>query len=218
MGGYFFCRQFAVIFVCLLVQLRLDASSGFPGTAKTTVAAGHPRLTSWPRWQDPSPVVRSSLSRDRLCVLQAFSDLDSFDTGFSFVPVLVVVALGLGFTAQGWINRQLEGEQGLGAFLKDGKGYSRSSFRPLADGDRAASSDPLPWLSLPKLDFVEVAGQEDSGSSSDETKLMEELERLRLAMNEQLETGNLTEAAAIRNKLETRMRETGVEFMGDAYQ
>jgi hypothetical protein len=131
--------------------------------------------------------------------LPASVELDSFDTGFSFVPVLVVIALGLGLSAQGWI--------------KDGKGYQRSSFRPLADGDRAASSDPLPWLSLPKLDFVEVAGQEDSGS--DETKLMEELESLRLAMNEQLKTGNLPEAAAIRNKLEKMMRESGVEFMGE---
>ena len=80
--------------------------------------------------------------------------LDSISPWF-----LVVLALGIGSTAQGLINKQLEGDQGLGAFLQDGRGYSNSAFRPLLDDqDRAVQQDPLPWLKLPQLDFVEVVG------------------------------------------------------------
>lgn len=141
-------------------------------------------------------------------------DLDTFSTGLSsVVPLLVVFALGLGLAAQGWINQQLQGDQGLGAFLKDGQGYKRSGFRPLSDGDRAASNDPLPWLSLPKLDFVDVAGQESSSSLED--ALLIQLEDLRMEMNQHLELGNAAEANAIRIKLESRMRESGFEFQTD---
>eukprot|EP00429_Kryptoperidinium_foliaceum_P039094 CAMPEP_0176178424 /NCGR_PEP_ID=MMETSP0120_2-20121206/91422_1 /TAXON_ID=160619 /ORGANISM="Kryptoperidinium foliaceum, Strain CCMP 1326" /LENGTH=59 /DNA_ID=CAMNT_0017516577 /DNA_START=1 /DNA_END=177 /DNA_ORIENTATION=- len=52
----------------------------------------------------------------------------------------------------------LEGDQGLGAFLKDGSGYNKSGFQNI-QGSKGKSSDPLPWLKLPQLDFVEVSGQ-----------------------------------------------------------
>ena len=152
----------------------------------------------------------SSLSA--LLVADTTVDLDTMSTvEFSAVPLLVIVAIGLGFTAQGWINRQLEGDQGLGAFLQDGKGFKKSGFRPLADdADRAASSDTLPWLKLPKLDFVEVAGQKSS-----QDQLFDELEDLRVKMNQQLQLGNIDEARTIRMKLESLMRENGIEFLAD---
>ena len=153
-------------------------------------------------------VTRSTTNRFPT-ILRAADELDSLST-FPLVPLLVVVALGLGFSAQGWINKQLDGDQGLGAYLKDGPGYKKSGFRPLTDGDRAASSDPLPWLSLPKLDFVEVAGQE-----TDEDKLMAELDNLRNEMNNQLQSDNAAEANAIRTKLEILMKENGIEFQSD---
>ena len=52
----------------------------------------------------------------------------------------------------------LKGERGLGAFLSDGSGFKKSGFRPLDGADM--KTDPLPWLKLPELDFVDVAGQE----------------------------------------------------------
>ena len=162
------------------------------------------------RSNDDDKIQRDDSSVVLLKATPTDTDVEIFSTSISGVPLLVIVALGLGFAAQGWINQQLQGDQGLGAFLQDGQGYKKSGFRPLSDRDRAASSDPLPWLSLPKLDFVEVAGQE-----STEDALMAELEQLRLAMNQQLERGNTAEANAIRLKLESRMRENGVEFQMD---
>jgi len=38
----------------------------------------------------------------------------------------------------------------------------------LDDKDRAVARDPLPWLKLPKLDFVEVAGQEPDTTGAEE--------------------------------------------------
>jgi hypothetical protein len=85
----------------------------------------------------------------------------------------VIVALTIGALANGWIQRLLSGERGLGSFLSDGSGFQKSQFRPLSSNslrsgtmqqDRAVSSDPLPWLRLPKLDYVEVAGQKKSSA------------------------------------------------------
>ena len=134
---------------------------------------------------------------------------------FDVTPLLVVgVALGLGITAQGFINQMLEGDQGLGAFLKDGSGYNKSGFRtktakkPLST---STSNDPLPWLKLPQLDFVEVAGQPPPSGPS-EKALMTKLESIRLEMNTLLEQGNLEAAALLREDLELLMDEAGIEF------
>ena len=134
---------------------------------------------------------------------------------FDVTPLLVVgVALGLGITAQGFINQMLEGDQGLGAFLKDGSGYNKSGFRtktakkPLST---TTSNDPLPWLKLPQLDFVEVAGQPPPSGPS-EKALMTKLESMRLEMNTLLEQGNLEAAALLREDLELLMDEAGIEF------
>jgi hypothetical protein len=158
------------------------------------------------------------------------TSVDDFDvlsgTGgveLSMIPLLVIIALCLGFAAQGWINQQLNGDQGLGAFLKDGKGYQNSAFRPFTDGDRAASTenDPLPWLALPKLDFVEVAGQDKENDADKNNKddndaaIFAQLDELRILMNQQLQQGNVVEASAIRRKLESLMRENGIEFQPD---
>ena len=94
--------------------------------------------------------------------IDVMNDLPPADS----VPIVLIAALIIGFTAQSWINFQLNGERGLGSFLSDGSGFKRSAFRPrsgsgdMSDGTAPVSSDPLPWLKLPRLDFVEVAGQE----------------------------------------------------------
>ena len=137
---------------------------------------------------------------------------------FDFTPLIVVgVALGLGITAQGLINQMLEGDQGLGAFLKDGSGYNKSGFRPTTRTKKkpssTASNDPLPWLKLPQLDFVEVAGQPPpTRSGPSEKALLTKLESLRLEMNTLLKQGNVADAAVLREELELLMDEAGIEF------
>jgi hypothetical protein len=163
--------------------------------------------------------------------------------GFGFVaPIIVLVAIGLFIAAQTSINQQLQGDQGLGAFLKDGRGFKGSAFRPVssstssssksspffkADNERAVGgNDPLPWLALPRLDFVEVAGQKErllqqqdaeavAAKREEEQASLEQLELLRLQMNEQLQKGNVAEAMAIRTKLEQIMKDSGIEFQND---
>lgn len=82
----------------------------------------------------------------------------------SFLPI-VLFSILLFTLAQSFINSMLKGERGLGAFLSDGRGFKKSAFRPLDNDNNNANiksnnADPLPWLKLPELDFVDVAGQE----------------------------------------------------------
>ena len=75
----------------------------------------------------------------------------------SYLPI-VLFSILLFALAQSFINSMLEGERGLGAFLSDGRGFKKSGFRTMDDAGE--KNDPLPWLKLPELDFVDVAGQE----------------------------------------------------------
>mmetsp|Transcript_14932 Transcript_14932/g.19476 ORF Transcript_14932/g.19476 Transcript_14932/m.19476 type:complete len:160 (-) Transcript_14932:1478-1957(-) len=103
---------------------------------------------------DRKSILRSSAS-------DAMNDLPPTDA----VPIVLGAALLIGLTAQTWINFQLSGDRGLGNFLSDGSGFGRSAFKPrqgvsdFDDGTAPLSNDPMPWLKLPELDFVEVAGQ-----------------------------------------------------------
>lgn len=99
------------------------------------------------------------------------------------VPIVLIAAIGIGVAAQSWINFQLDGDRGLGKFLNDGRGYNRSAFTPrrgrddFNDGTAPLSkADPLSWLKLPKLDFVEVAGQEEIPYPSPEEFLVGDIE------------------------------------------
>lgn len=126
--------------------------------------------------------------------------------------VIVIVALGLGVAAQGFINQMLKGDQGLGAFLKDGSGYNRSGFRPSSSSADDGPSDPLPWLKLPQLDFVEVAGQPPTVPDK---VLYERLETLRTELNTRLEQGETEEAFKIQEELQGLMEEAGIEYSAD---
>ena len=174
------------------------------------------------------------------------------------VPIIVFVALIIGILANGWISRLLSGEQGLGSYLSDGSGYNKSKFKPLQpringdkgttknNNDRAVQGDdPLPWLRLPDLDFVEVAGQNnpskqrisrraksvtsipvndtttenslligkrDMETSTSNSIALEELELLRLRMQEQLLIGNMAQAEQLRSTLESIMKENNIQF------
>jgi hypothetical protein len=128
---------------------------------------------------------------------------------FEVEPLAVAgVAVVLGVAAQGFINQMLDGDDGLGAFLKDGSGYNKSGYKKSGKAKEDEPKDPLPWLKLPKLDFVEVAGQ----NNRQEELVYEQLERMRQDMNEKLQEGKVEQAAAIRDELEGLMTEAGIDF------
>lgn len=142
--------------------------------------------------------------------------------------VLVPLALFLGIAANGWIQKLLSGKQGLGGYLSDGSGFNKSSFQPLGadDRDRAVSSDPLPWLRLPKLDFVQVAGQTEQdhedfetgrlfgGSNNDRNDgvIFRELETIRSQLQQKVQENDLESATILKGKLERIMSENGIEY------
>jgi hypothetical protein len=140
-------------------------------------------------------------------------------------PILLLVALALGIAANGFIQQMLQGERGLGSFLSDGAGFNKSKFQPLkADEERAVRSDPLPWLKLPRLDFVEVAGQEKkvnlqtrnvSVDQANDDLVLAKLELLRLQMTEQLALGNVAQAKALQQQMEAIMKESNIQFLSD---
>ena len=110
----------------------------------------------------------------------------------------------------------IRGERGLGAFLSDGTGFGKSGFAPTGsgkEGDNAISGeDPLPWLSLPALEFVEVAGQPQ------QLPVKDQLELLRRQMNLALQEGRLELATELRTQLEQTMLENGFEYISDDWQ
>jgi hypothetical protein len=148
--------------------------------------------------------------------LTAMRGLPLDDTVMDMSPfVIAAAAVALGVAAQTLINQMLKGDQGLAAFLSDGSGFQKSGFRSVKsdnaqDRDR---DDPLPWLKLPKLDFVDVAGQVES----DEQVVYERLEQLREKMNSELQAGRIEEATRLKQELESIMDINGIEFKaGDA--
>jgi len=161
------------------------------------------------------------------------------DNPLSSPLLIAILALVLLVSAQSFINQMLKGDRGLGAFLKDGSGYNRSGFsaNSKSGGDDDGDSDPLPWLKLPRLDFVEVAGQKEILQASaeqeeqeEQQKVYEELERLRLRLNRELENASkrrreangidneddneddMAEATRLRTKMEGLMKLYGIEY------
>jgi hypothetical protein len=144
------------------------------------------------------------------------------------------VAALLAFSAQSWINSLLGGEQGLGAFLSDGSGFNKSGFkqrrRPRNDygvipGDTTkplGGPDPLPWLKLPELDFVDVAGQTKKMQQSAREKISAiersqsgvilRLDSLREQMKTEVGLGNFDAAKRIEIELERLMKDEGYDF------
>lgn len=159
------------------------------------------------------------------------SVFDPTDAPFS-TPLVILLATMLGVLAQSWINKLLDGEEGLGAFLSDGTGYNKSAFKPrkrFVTDDERGGADPLPWLKLPELDFVDVAGQpkktkrerqqqdmvsnsSESSNSDNEAEVVSRLEFLFAQMKSEVENDNLIEAKRIELELEKIMEEEGFNF------
>jgi hypothetical protein len=121
------------------------------------------------------------------------------DTNLPPVPLVLLGGVAVLIAAQVWINKLTAGDDGLGAFLNDGRGFSKSAF-VLDDDNRAVSKDPLPWLKLPKLDFVEVAGQ-DAGDDPKQ-QFLDRLRGLQEDMEASLERGDYQAANRARSELE----------------
>jgi hypothetical protein len=149
----------------------------------------------------------------------------SIVTDVGATPVIALIAIVILFFAQTFINSMLKGDRGLAAFLSDGSGYSNSGFRPRRNGDQSdtdapLSGDPLPWLKLPRLDFVEVAGQETGNNSNglspeEEAKILEQLEDLRGVLRSEIDAGNTEEANRLRRRLEDLMKDSGFHYEAD---
>jgi hypothetical protein len=134
---------------------------------------------------------------------------------------IVIAAAVLLILAQSFINKMLKGDQGLGAFLSDGSGYQKSAFQPKRKENDAPDQDPLPWLKLPKLDFVEVAGQsrEMAGDNTEEYRqIMQQLEEIRQVMNAEVSAGNIEEAARLQRNLDTIMAKYDIVYQEEYFQ
>ena len=114
----------------------------------------------------------------------------------------------------------LKGEQGLGAFLNDGTGYSKSGFKPRSkragaqDDAPLGGPDPLPWLKLPQFDYVDVAGQETESrlDPEQEKEIMSRLEDLADLLKNEVQNNNIEEASHLRRQLENLMEEYGYQY------
>lgn len=166
------------------------------------------------------------------------SEFDNFllpDNPLGSPVAIVILAVALLVAAQSFINGMLEGDQGLGAFLSDGTGFNRSRYRPNTQRDAADADnnkDPLPWLKLPKLDFVEVAGQEEEQRQGfldpqEEARVYEELDRLKEELAKEIQAvrrkrlegittvDDMAQAKRLRAKLEGLMSAYGIEYETD---
>ena len=126
---------------------------------------------------------------------------------------IALAAIVLGVLSQTFINSMLQGDQGLSAFLKDGQGYNKSNFRPASTNDVEKSmkrEDPLPWLKLPSLDFVEVAGQ--TSNAEVEAIVVKKLEALKMKL---LSEGDQDKAKIIMSEMNELMEKYGFEYKED---
>ena len=184
--------------------------------------------------QNINPMVSSSISTT-LLHYNISPLIDNVPLGN---PVIVIGALILAISAQSFINSMLEGDQGLGNYLSDGSGYGKSKFKARKKPSNVddptkplGAGDPLPWLKLPELDFVDVAGQEkkkqkkvqpnksvperikdfDAAMERDE-KVLAKLESLKDRMKAEVAMGDLEEAKRIEDMLESIMKKEGYDF------
>jgi hypothetical protein len=141
-----------------------------------------------------------------------------YDSSLADISLIVSIALIIGVAAQGFINSMVTGDRGLGAFLSDGSGFNRSNFKPVDKkskyGDNAplSGTDPLPWLKLPKLSYVEVAGQVEKEVMLSEDSMREILESLANKILYHIKNGELELAKETEAELERRLEEFGFEY------
>ena len=117
-------------------------------------------------------------------------------------------------TSQALNNSMLKGNQG------DGRRFGMSHFKVRGKGNNGSgtdnsapvSSDPLPWLKLPKFSYVDVAGQEKDVS---EDMVVAKLEELTVRMRQELELGDKEKAATTMKEMDSLMEQYGFEYKQD---
>lgn len=144
----------------------------------------------------PNSISKFMIEDDKIMVLQPG-------------PYFVLVGIILGIASQYLINTMLKGDRGISAFLSDGNGFNNSRFKTIQSSGDTKKEDPLPWLKLPKLDFVEVAGQEND-SSFDSVK--QQLDSLKLKLDNELASGQNDKASKTMKELDILMEKYGFEF------
>jgi hypothetical protein len=142
--------------------------------------------------------LRNQLEDEQIQALDQFDPMSIFG--------LVAVAIFIGVTAQSFINSMIAGDQGLGAFLSDGNGFSNSKFKPLSR--KTIKADPLPWLKLPKLDFVEVAGQDDEENEMKSIDRLELVQSLMQRMEKELQMGDTQGASRTKDYIDSLLNES----------
>jgi hypothetical protein len=235
----------ALIFIFILFNVILVEGFVPPSLARRLVQSRQPQQAYRPIIINDVTFLVKTFTRSTTTTSAASIQGYEAELLPSVTPLMVaVVALVLGIAAQTFINQMLEGDQGLGAFLKDGSGYNKSGFRPQSssktkNNSKGKKNDPLPWLKLPQLDFVDVAGQERSPPTSrslhmpqkiqhpiqvtipddndddvapSSSAVYEELEQLRIRLNREVQEENVKEAQKIQQLLERRMKEEGIQF------
>lgn len=124
-------------------------------------------------------------------------------------PYFVLVGIILGIASQYLINTMLRGDRGISAFLSDGNNFNNSRFKTIQSSVDTRKEDPLPWLKLPKLDFVEVAGQENDASFD---TVKQQLDSLKLKLDSELASGQNVKASKTMKELDLLMKKHGFEF------
>lgn len=100
------------------------------------------------------------------------------------------------------------GEKGLGAFLRDGKGYSNSAYKEDAlEPRRLVPPKFIDKISLPSVDFVQVYSE--AGTA------LEQAEELRVELAEALRDGNIEKVALLDKRLKKLMQDNGLEYAED---
>ena len=189
------------MFFVLLIAVHIEHVSSFTSNNSLLKKrfSTNPKLSSRQPMNSRVYVANSGIE-------SAFEQVSSV-AEFQPTALIILVAGALGILSQTLINSMLKGDQGLSAFLSDGKGYGNSKYKAASGESGRLSDDPLPWLKLPKLSFVDVAGQE----VVNEEDVVKKLELLAQRGRDELEAGDKVKAAQTRDEINSLMVDNGFE-------
>jgi hypothetical protein len=137
-----------------------------------------------------------------------------FDTSIDPTGITIgfaIVAVGVGLMQY----RLFSGKSGIGAFLQDGKNYANSAYEPSNEKRTVV----LPWLKLPKFEYVEVFGDEDDiddgFSRIVDAEFVTRLDDLRSQLKRSISNRDVEKARRLRVRLEELLEGSGYEFKED---
>ena len=189
------------MFFVLLIAVHIEHVSSFTSNNSLLKKrfSSNPKLSSRQPMNSRVYVANSGIES----VFEQVSSVAEFQP----TALIILVAGALGILSQTLINSMLKGDQGLSAFLSDGIGYGNSKYKAASGESGRLSDDPLPWLKLPKLSFVDVAGQE----VVNEEDVVKKLELLAQRGRDELEAGDKVKAAQTRDEINSLMADNGFE-------